>query len=90
MAQRRSQQARRVLLLALVDVAAAAVVALLVSRTFGAVSGIDTNPAVCFNTAGGVVSCPLTPSVLVPATFVVVLAGLAAWQTRRCRRHSRP
>lgn len=80
-----SRGARRVLLLALVDLAVAAVVAVLVFRTFGAVSGVDTNPPECYNSSGGVVSCALTVPALMLPTFVVVLLGLATWQTRHWR-----
>lgn len=81
-----SRVAARVLLLALVDVAAAAVVAVLVFRTFGAVSGVDTNPPECYNSSGGVVPCALTAPALMLPTFVLVLLGLATWQTRHWRR----
>ncbi len=70
----------------LVDVAAAAFVALLVFRTFGAVSGVDTNPPECFSTSGQRVSCSLTPLTLMLPTFAVVLLGLAAWRASRRRR----
>ena len=87
--KRSPQRARRVLLLALIDVVVAALVAVLVFRTFGAVSGVDTNPPECYNSSGGVVSCSLTPPLLMLPTFVVVMAGLAAWQTRRWRNSRR-
>jgi hypothetical protein len=69
----------------LLDVAVAAVVAVFVFRTFGAVSGADTNPPECYNASGGVVSCALTPSVLMLPTFAVVLLGLGVWQWRHRR-----
>lgn len=76
----------RILLLGTADVVAAALLALLVFRMFGAYSGQDTNPAVCFNTTGNVVSCSLTPTVLMLPTLVVTLLALVAWQVSR-RRH---
>ena len=76
---------RGVLLMTLMDVVAAALVSLLIFRLFGASSGDDTNPPVCYNASGGVVSCSLTPSILMLPTFVIVLMGLLAWQTRRRR-----
>ncbi len=80
--EQRSQGSGRVLLLALLDVAVAAVIAVLVFRTFGAVSGVDTNPPECYNSSGGVVSCALTPATLMLPTFGVVLLGLVVWQWR--------
>jgi hypothetical protein len=80
---------RRFLLLLLVDVAVAAVAAILVFRTFGAVNGVDTNPPECSNSSGGVVSCSLTPPVLMVPTFGVVLLGLVVWQWRPGRRARR-
>ncbi len=53
---------------------------------FGASSGDDTNPPVCYNTTGGVVSCTLTPPVLMLPTFVIALLGLVLWQTSRRTR----
>ena len=76
----------RVLRLAVLDVVVAAVVALLVFRTFGATAGSDVNPPVCSNASGGVVSCDLTAPVLVLPTFVAVLLVLVAWQVVRHRR----
>jgi len=73
----------KVLLLLLLDVAVAAVAAILVFRTFGAVGGADTNPPECHNSSGGVVSCSLTPTVLMVPTFAVVLLGLVVWRWRR-------
>jgi uncharacterized membrane protein len=75
----------RVALLTLFEVAVAAVVAILVFRTFGAVSGADTNPPECYNASGGVVSCALTSQVLMLPTFAVVLLGLVVWQWRHQR-----
>ena len=81
---------RRPLLLLVVDVVVALAVALLVFRLFGATAGNDSNPPVCSNTSGGVVSCDLTPQVLMLPTFVGVLLVLATWQLLRARRaHTR-
>ena len=77
---------RRPLLLLVVDVVVALAVALLVFRLFGATAGNDSNPPVCSNTSGGVVSCDLTAQVLMLPTFVVVLLVLATWQLVRARR----
>ena len=83
--ERSANQARRILLLALLDVAADAVVAYLVFWTFGAVSGVDTNPPECYNSWGRVVSCSLTPPMLMLPTACVMLLALAAWQSFRWR-----
>lgn len=80
---------RRVLVLGLVDVAAAALIAMLIFRMFGANSGVDTNPPVCSNASGNVVSCSLTAPVLMLPTFAVSLLGLVAWQTLRRRTRKR-
>ena len=77
---------RRVLLLGALDIVVAGVVALLVFSIFGAVSADDTNPPVCHNRSGGVVSCSLTQSALMLPTFGVVLLGLGAWQVTRTRK----
>lgn len=82
----RSEEVRRVLLLCLLDVVVAAVVALVAFTIFGAVSGVDTDPPECYNSWGGVVSCSLTPPVMMLPTFGVVLLALAAWQAHRRRR----
>lgn len=79
-------RARNVLLLGLLDVAVAVVVAVLVFRAFGAVSGADTSPPECYNAWGRVVPCSLSQSKLMLPTFGVVLVGLVAWQTSRSRR----
>lgn len=79
-------RASRVVLLGLLDAVVAAVIAFLVFRTFGAVSGSDTNPPECLNSSGGVVTCSLTTLVLMLPTFAVVLLGLVAWQVTRGRR----
>jgi hypothetical protein len=80
---------RGVLVLGLVDVAAAALIAVLVFRTFGAYSGVDANPPVCSNASGNVVSCSLTAPVLMLPTFAVALLGLVAWQALRRRARER-
>ena len=77
---------RRLLLLALMDVAVAAALAVLVFKTFGSVSGVDTNPPECYNSWGGVVSCSLTPPVVMLPTACVVLLALAGWQAFRWRK----
>lgn len=77
---------RGVVVLGLVDVAGALLIAVLAFRLFGASSGDDTNPPVCYNTTGGVVSCALTPPVLMLPTFAIALLGLVLWQTSRRRR----
>jgi hypothetical protein len=64
-------------------VAAAAVAAVLVFGIFGVQSVVETNPPVCYNALGQVVSCSLKPTVLMLPTFGVVVLGLAAWQTSR-------
>ena len=79
-------RARRVVLLGLLDGVVAAVVAIFVYNTFGAVSGSDVNPPECLNSAGGVVSCSLTVPVLMLPTFTAVLLGLVAWQIARWPR----
>ena len=81
--EHRSEGTRRVLVLGLVDVAVATVVAVLVFWIFGVQSVAETDPPVCYNSSGQVVSCSLTAPMLMPPTFGVVLLGLAAWQTRR-------
>lgn len=80
-----SRGALRVSAALAVDVLAAGAAALLVFRLFGAWSGVDTNPPVCSNAAGEVVSCSLTQPVLMLPTFVVVLALLVSWQVLRLR-----
>ena len=72
---------------ALANVGVAGAVAILVFRTFGATSGADTNPAVCYNAAGGTVSCSLTPATLMLPTFFGVVLILAIYQLVRRRRH---
>jgi hypothetical protein len=60
---------RRLLVVCLVDVAAAALVSIVAFRLLGAYSGADTNPPVCYNAAGGVVSCALSQTVvMLPAS----------------------
>ena len=81
--QHSSEGSRRVLVSALLDVAVATVAAVLVFWIFGVQSVAETNPPVCYNSSGQVVSCSLTAPMLMPPTFGVVLLGLAAWQTRR-------
>lgn len=76
----------RILVVALVDLAAAALIAVLVFRMFGAYVVDETNPPVCSNASGNVVSCSLTPTVLMLPTFLIALLGLLAWQALR-RRH---
>jgi hypothetical protein len=77
---------RPVVVLSLLDVAAAAVAAVLVFGLFGVESVAETSPPVCYNSLGQVVSCSLTPPMLMLPTFGVVLLGLAAWQTSRRRK----
>jgi hypothetical protein len=60
-------------------------VALVAFRLFGAYSGIDTNPPVCYNAAGGVVSCSLDQPVVMLPAFALTLLVLIAWQVH-CRR----
>ena len=80
-----SESTRRVLVLSLLDVAVAAVAAVLVFGIFGVVSVVETNPPVCYNAGGQVVSCSLRPAMVMLPTFGVVLLGLAAWHTSRRR-----
>jgi hypothetical protein len=79
-------QVGRVLLVSLADVAVAAVVAVLVFRIFGAVSGADTRPPECYNAWGRVVGCSMTQSRLMLPTFGAVVLGLVAWHTSRWAR----
>ena len=60
-------------------------VAVVVFRTSGAVSGADTNPPECYHSSGGVVPCSLNRPVLMLPTFGVVLLGLVVWQWGRRR-----
>ena len=76
---------RRALVLGLVDVVTAALIATFVFRLFGASSQDDTNPPVCSNAAGRVVSCELTQTVLMLPAFGVALFVLVTWQVRRWR-----
>ena len=80
-----NSRARRALLVGLLDVVVAAVVAVFVFQTFGAVDVSDTNPPKCLNSSGGVVSCSLTVPVLMLPSFAAVLLGLVAWQLTRGR-----
>ena len=73
----------------LIDNAVAMAVAVLVFSLFGAVSGEDTNPPVCYNGSGGVVSCSLTTTALMLPTFGLVLSSLAAWQLNAARKRRR-
>ncbi len=75
-------------LLLLADVGVAGLLALLVFRMVGAVSQADTNPPVCTNDAGNVVSCAMTPGAVMLPTFLVVLLLLVGYQLlgRRRRR----
>lgn len=82
-AERPRRGARRVIALGLLDMAAASLIAVLVFQLFGASSGVDTNPPVCYNASGGVVSCSLTQPVLMLPTFAIGLLGLVTWQTLR-------
>jgi hypothetical protein len=77
---------RRLVLMGVIDIAVALAVAVSVFSSFGAVSGDDTNPPVCHNGSGGVVSCSLTTTALMLPTFGVVLSSLAAWQLNAARR----
>lgn len=74
------------LALAALDVGVAAVAAVLVFRIFGAVSADESNPPICYNTYGHVVSCAMTPAVVMLPTFVVVLLAMVALQLLRWRR----
>lgn len=76
----------RTLAVGFIDVVAAILIAMLVFRLFGASSGVDPNPPVCYNAAGGVVSCDLTQAVLMLPTFGIVLFVLVVWQVFRWRR----
>jgi hypothetical protein len=82
-AERQRSGIRRILVLGFIDVAASALIAVLVFRMFGAYSGVDTNPPVCHNVSGDVVSCSLTAPVLLLPTFAIALFGIVAWQTLR-------
>jgi hypothetical protein len=75
----------RLLVTGVLDVVAAVFVAVLAFRLFGAFSGGDTNPPVCYNAAADVVSCSLSQPVIMLPTFGVTLLVLAAWQLRRWR-----
>lgn len=73
-------------MVALADVGVAGAAAIVVFRMFGPTSGADTNPPVCYNAAGGIVSCSLTPATLMLPTFFGVLLILAIYQVIRWRR----
>lgn len=79
----------RTLALGIMGVIAAALTAMLVFHLFGASSGVDTNPPVCYNAAGGVVSCALTPPALMWPTFGITLLAIVMWRVLR-RRKRRP
>ena len=85
----RARRAWSIPVIALADVGAAGAAAILVFRMFGPLSGVDTNPPVCYNAAGYIVSCSLTPAKLMLPTFVGVLLILAIYQVIRRRRAAR-
>jgi len=76
----------RLLVTGVLDVVAAVLVAVAAFRLFGAFSGGDSNPPVCYNAAGDVVSCSLSQPVIMLPIFGVTLLVLAAWQLGRWRR----
>jgi hypothetical protein len=80
---------RGVVLLGLLDVAVAALIAVLVVRVFGVSSVAETDPPVCYDASGGIVSCSLTPSLLLVPTFAIVPLGLGLWQALRHRSRCR-
>jgi len=84
------RRVRRVLLLWLIDLAVAALLAILVFRLFGAYSGNDTNPPVCSNASGDVVSCSLAREALLLPTFLIALLGLITWQVFAGRTRNPP
>jgi hypothetical protein len=77
---------RRVLVIGSLDLVAAALLAVVAFRLFGASSGVDTNPPVCHNANGGIVSCSLTQAVVMLPTFAISLLVLVVWHTL-CGRH---
>lgn len=67
----------------------AAVVAYGVFMAFGAYSGVDTQPPVCYNAWSSVVPCSRTLLTVLLPTFVVVLAALVIGDTALRRRAQR-